>query len=135
MGIGASPFGATPFGSTLIGSTAEFFVGNWEPFLGDYIERLAFIAFEVLDVDPDSLQPVATHVQVRTIQGLLTEPVWNRDAGFAERYYRGSTRLKIAGGARYILRRTDGWLSSNVVVEVTALDLAGHRLRRQSRLL
>lgn len=134
MGFAASRFGSTPFGSTQERVLAEFWVGNWQPFIGDYVPRLSIVQFDVHDYDVENRTHVATNLQVRTVQGAVVETVWSLISGFSSRYYRGSSRKPLAAGGHFTLRRTGGWITGDVRVDVVATDLAGNQVRRQSRL-
>lgn len=130
MGLGISPVGAVPFGSTLLVG-GIFYVGNWRPKLGEMIERLDHVEFDVLDRNATTSIPFVHNVRVRAIQNGVVETVWTEE-GFTPRFYRGSGRVKITGGYHFILRRTGGWISHMMVIDVTAIDDNGNVVRGSS---
>lgn len=121
---GAPGYGATPWSLFSPGAGEDDFapfIGRWSPFFGAAISRLTPIAFEVTD----DFEVIDTRVQVVLPSGVI-EVVWTQTIGFWELYKRGSGRVGIEGGHRYLVRRTGGWPSANVRLDVTATDLAGN---------
>lgn len=123
-GYGQGPSGALPFGEA---ANAPF-IGNWLPFIRADITRLAVVEF---DVTSDSWVVLDTDVRAVFVNGLV-ETVWTDATGFTERYRRGSARHPIANGHRYYLRRTSGWSTARVRIDVRATDLAAAASSGQS---
>lgn len=115
-GFSQGAFGALPFGE----ASNPPFIGNWAPFLGDYVPRLALVEF---DVTSESWVVYDTIVRAVFTSG-LQETVFTDAGGFTDLYRRGSGRKPISGGYRYYVRRTGGWLTAVVRMAVTAADLA-----------
>lgn len=121
-------FGSAAFGAFAFGEGSPFtFIGNWEPLVGGFISRLDVVSF---DVTNDEWRIVDTDIRTYYTDGAV-ETVW-MGSEFGALYRRGSARLPIAGGYRYIIRRTGGWLSPNFRIRVTATDLAGESVSGQS---
>lgn len=120
-GFGSLPFGYGPFGEAL-DEDDPFppFIGSWSPFPGAELHRLDVISFEVTD----NSGVVATELVTASFPAGVGELIWN--GAFATTYVRGSRREPIENGYRFHLRRTGGWPSSSVRLNVTATDVAGN---------
>jgi len=76
----------------------------------------------VLDVtDTDTANP-STFLFVQYVNGAV-EVVW--DGGAFTPFYAGSTRVLITDGARYTLRRTNGWIAGSITFKANAIDDTG----------
>jgi hypothetical protein len=117
-------YGSAHWGLFGLGGADDDFpphIGGWGPFFGAVIGRLGTIEFEVTD----DFGVVDTRVQAVYPAGVI-ELVYTQSVGFWELYKRGCGRAAIEGGHRYVLRRTGGWPSANVRIDVTTTDLAGN---------
>lgn len=119
IGFGSGAFGAFAFGE----GSDDFppFIGNWSPFAGAEISRLGTIEFDITDDTG-----IADTEVTALFDAGVAESVWTEEAGFAEPYRRGSGRVAITDGYRWILRRTGGWPAASARVDVVATDLAGN---------
>lgn len=114
-GYGQAPYGLFPYG---LGG-APSLVRSWQPRFHIMIDRLAALQFDLIN---EAWQPADVAVVLRTAAAI--ETVWTDGQGFAERYRRGSSRLVIPDGARFVLRRTSGWPGAAIQIDVSATDLA-----------
>jgi len=118
MSFGSGGFGSESYGS---GPGSAPLISAWLPFLGAELRRLDSLQFDVTDENVDLLA-----VTIRAIfLGGASEVAWN-GAEFSAAYRRGSARQHIPGGQRFTLRRTSGWPSAVLRLEVIAEDLAGN---------
>jgi hypothetical protein len=117
-------FGTAAFGAVSIGAGFDEvapYVGGWEPFAGAVITRVGIIAFDVTDDSGRTTALVRAIFPEGTVETVFTE-----NDGFSALYRRGSVRIPIAGGYRYMIRRQGGWAKAAVRIDVTATDLAGN---------
>lgn len=128
-GFGTGESGALPWGSTstdvgggsggTIGTPVTIVTPEYQYQSGN-LRRVDYVSLTVKNprraVNEAVLSVAMTDGQV--------ELIWRWDVGFTEKYRRGSARLRIRNGHRYILRRTDGWTTAILRIDVWAADLA-----------
>ena len=69
-------------------------------------------------------------VHVRFLEDGLCECAYN-GLNFEARYAAGSSRVAVANGGRFTVRRTGGWVSTPIQLVITAIDAAGNLTRRE----
>jgi len=100
------------------GDTTAPTIGNFDPVVGTPLERNSPVSFDV--TDDVALRRVAIFV-THNDQTLV---VHDGDS-FRGEFSNYSTRVAIAGGWRYSVRRNGGWITS-AVFEVIAIDTFGN---------
>jgi hypothetical protein len=102
-------------------------IDNFAPDEDVAIGRTDPVAFDVKD---GSGEFAATVVLARFLEEGVAECAWNA-LGFESRYAAGSSRVPIANGHRYTVRRQGGWLSTPLQLVILAIDAAGNVTRRE----
>ena len=94
-------------------------VGAFVPEPGS-ITAASPLQFDVLDESGDLL-----HVDISAaFAGSDVRETVHDAVGFAANY-RGSTKVAISGGVRFILRRAGGWPEGQLSLRIVAIDAAG----------
>lgn len=102
-------------------------IDNFDPEENVAIGRTDPVAFDVKD---NSGEFAAVLVFARYLEDGLTECAFN-GISFESRYAAGSSRVAVANGNRYTVRRQGGWLSTPLQLVIVAVDAAGNYTRRE----
>ena len=122
-------WGAVPWGGVGGGTIDSFppVIDNFDPDENVAISRTDPVAFDVTD---NSGQFATIIVHVRFLEDGLCECAYN-GLSYESRYAAGSSRVGIANGGRFTVRRTGGWASTPIQFIITAVDAAGNTTRRE----
>ena len=102
-------------------------IDNFVPDENVAIARTDPVQFDVTD---NSGVFSAIIVHVRFLEDGLCECAYN-GLNFEARYAAGSSRVAVANGGRFTVRRTGGWVSTPIQLVITAIDAAGNLTRRE----
>jgi hypothetical protein len=124
MTWGAVPWGGV--GGDFVDGVAPV-INNFDPAEDVAIGRTDPVAFDITD---NTGQFAANVILARFLEEGSCECVFN-GLNFESRYAAGSSRVGIANGNRFTVRRTGGWLSTPIQLVVLAIDAAGNVTRRE----
>lgn len=95
-------------------------ISNFDPVIGTAIGRTDPIQFVVTD----DIEIAIVFIVVRYSTG-IAECAYD-GSSFHANYLSGSSRVDIDGGYRFTIRRTGGWSSTPITVDIIATDLCGN---------
>jgi len=102
-------------------------IDNFDPAEGVLVSRTDPVAFDVKD-NSGEFAVVTVHVRFQA-EG-VAEVAFN-GISYESRYAAGSSRVPIANGHRFTVRRTGGWLATPIQVVIIATDAAGNTTRKE----
>jgi hypothetical protein len=95
-------------------------ISNFVPPIGTVIGRTDPIQFDVTD----EIELASIFIIARYNDG-SAECVWN-NTSFLPRFLAGSSRVPITDGYRFTVRRTGGWITTPIIVDIVAVDTSGN---------